>query len=160
MSFIVNEIFVFGNKNKSYRGLQDIANGGQIKLRKAFWIKKMHSRVDSAYINYMFPLWAWPYDLGIWASPGSVMGLHMGKPLYIAHWGHMDLLSGPHIWVLYGQARIHPTLVPYGLAIWASHESFMGVPIWYGQSRIHHTRGPHGLAIWVIVAITTWLSSK
>ena len=36
---------------------------------------------------------------------------------------------GP-IWVLYWQARIYPTLGPYGIAIWASHGSIMGVPLW------------------------------
>ena len=34
------------------------------------------------------------------------------------------------VWVLYGQARIHPTLGPYGFGIWAPHRSFMGLSVW------------------------------
>ena len=71
----------------------------------------------------------------------------MGKPVYIPYWAHMGFLSGPHmsplwecpygfdrmrtIWACpYGQARIHPTLGPYGIVIWAPQRSIMIVPIW------------------------------
>ena len=47
----------------------------------------------------------------------------------------------------YGQAVIHRTLGPYGLAFWAPHM----VTLWacpYGQARIHRTLGLYGIAIW------------
>ena len=53
----------------------------------------------------------------------------------------------------YGQARIHPILGTYGLAIWATHESIIGVsicacPHWTHMGRIHPILGLNGLAIW------------
>ena len=59
---------------------------------------------------------------------------HIGKPVYIPHWAHKSLLSGPHIGLLW--------VCPYGLVC-------MG-PIWtyqYGQARIHPTLGPFGLGV-------------
>ena len=57
------------------------------------------------------------------------------------------------------QACIHPTLGPYGIAIWAPHWSIMGLTVWdpYGFYMGVHMRaspftshtGPCGLAIWV-----------
>ena len=57
------------------------------------------------------------------------------------------------------QARIHPTLGPYGIAIWAPHGSIMGLTVWdpYGFYMGVHIRaspftshtGPCGLAFWV-----------
>ena len=50
----------------------------------------------------------------------------------------MGLLSGP-TWVIYG--RVH-----MGMTVWDTYRSYMGVPIWV--TRIHPTLGPYMIAIW------------
>ena len=56
---------------------------------------------------------------------------HIGKPVYIAHWAHMGLLSRPHTCLFWA--------CPYVLAICAPYESYMGVHI--------PQLDPYGLAI-------------
>ena len=83
-----------------------------------------------------------PYGLAIWVIHVS----YMGKPVYIPHWAHMGLVSGPHmdplwacpnmldrigpIWVLYGRAHI-------GKPVYIAHWAYMGLlsgprtgPLW------------------------------
>ena len=50
----------------------------------------------------------------------------------------MGLLSGP-TWVIYG--RVH-----MGMTVWDTYRSYMDVPIWV--TRIHPTLGPYMIAIW------------
>ena len=74
----------------------------------------------------MGPTWA-DYIGPFWA-------VHIGPKIYgrcNPHWAHMGLLSGPHTGPLWAAHM--------GLSVWDP----------YGQARIHHTRGPYGLAIWV-----------
>ena len=60
------------------------------------------------------PTWD-PYWFVIWAPHGSIMGspyglVRMRKPVYMPHWAHMGLLSGPNmgsLWVFpYGHERM------------------------------------------------------
>ena len=96
---------------------------------------------------HMRPLWACPYWL-----------VHMGPLLAWPYGTHM----GPIRSCPYGQARIHPTLGPYGIAIWAHMGPLRACS--YGLVRMgtigvlyEFVSGPHmgslwacpyGLAIW------------
>ena len=70
------------------------------------------------------PIRACPYGLG------RIGPSHMG-PILACYLGPTWVYYGQPIWACpYAQARIHATLGPYGLAIWAQHGFFMGIPIW------------------------------
>ena len=80
--------------------------------------------LDCPWVTHMGPIRACPYGIG------RIGPSHMG-PILACYLGPTWVYYGQPIWACsYAQARIHATLGPYGLAIWAQHGFFMGIPIW------------------------------
>ena len=81
-----------------------------------------------------------------WVLYGLV---HMGKPVYIPHWAHMGLLSGPHmgpcglfrmgpIWANHYTSHTGPICSCYLSPTWVLYGcAHMGLSAWVLYGRVH-----------------------